>query len=259
MIGKQTGVPVGTVKRWIHHIQSCAEDGPEALSSFLSGPNHRTHGNPRAHRVEAPLTPHDKDQIIQRFRTEPTRSLRQHEHDRAPSASRSTLQRLRARSNLHPYRRPKKPATTPAVRKRRVIFAKSHLDDECALFCCADEVKAKSDGSVNHHNSIFYAESPDQVPPLPTHKFPLAQDYFCAITINGGLPPVPFSGHLTAVSYQRLLDVALHSVNAKFAHAEWIFVHDSAPYHAAESTQSYLESHVPSFSPNTNGHPIHPT
>jgi len=128
-----------------------------------------------------------------------------------------------------------------------VTFAKSRLDDECSLFCCADEVKAKSDGSINHHNSIFYAESADQVPPLPTHKFPLTQDYFCAITANGGLPPMPFSGHLTAVSYQRLLDTALVNVNKKFDEGEWIYVHDSAPYHSADSTQEYLQTHVPLF------------
>jgi hypothetical protein len=86
MIAKRTSVPLGTVKDWIRQIRL-----PETEQKFLAGPVHHALGNAKANRADPPLTPHDKQQIIQRFKTEPKRSLREHEHDRAPSASRSTL------------------------------------------------------------------------------------------------------------------------------------------------------------------------
>ena len=244
VMAKHLGIALGTVKRWCKQLKANAK-------AFLAGPAHNHGGNPYSRRPagELPLSKRDKDRIV-RF-VQNKKSLRKLSQ-RLPrevrlSASRSTLSRVLKNSDLIGRHLSKKPALTTDQRKRRVVFAKSNLERDWSVVLSADEVEVSIDGKLGSHNNIYWAKATTKLPTQRTHKFPTSRKYFVAITAHGALDPVEFTGHLNSRSYQQLLDKALRNANTLAGGCEWVYLHDSAPYHASADTQLYLESHVPCF------------
>lgn len=141
----------------------------------------------------------------------------------------------------------RKPELTPTQKRKRVRFAKDHVEDDWTLVLSADEVEVSVDGKPNTHNTVYWAKATAKLPSIRTHKFPVSKRYFVAISAHGALEPVEFHGHLNSKSYQQLLERALPRATDLFGGHEWVYVHDSAPYHTSADTQLYLETGVPLF------------
>jgi hypothetical protein len=245
-IAKKTGVPLGTVKMWCVAMQTDPK-------TFESKKSPKPRGNLHSKRdAGLPiLSRHDKKKIADWCERNPRVSVRK-QVPKLPqaigvTASRSTVARvLKAYElkNLHPAR---KPALTPQMKRKRVVFAKANLDRDWSLVLSADEVEVSLDSGQNTHNAVYWAKAGTKVPPLRTHKFPASKRYFVAISIHGALEPVEYWGHLDSQAYQRLLQQALERVNELFGGHEWWYLHDSAPYHTSGDTQEWLETNVPLF------------
>lgn len=245
VIAKKTKVPLGTVKRWCVELQ-------KDPNGFEQHRRAKPKGNKHAHRDGLPImSTRDKTKIERYSELHPRVSQRKMV-PKLPSAigvtaSRSTIARVLKDYCLKNLHRARKPVLTPATKRKRVVFAKVNLDRDWTLVLSADEVTVTLDSGQNTHNSVYWAKAGTKVPPMPTHKFPTSRRYFVAVSIHGALEPVEYHSSLNSVSYQQLLEQAMVRVNALFGGHEWIYLHDSAPYHTSRATQEWLETAVPLF------------
>jgi transposase len=244
VIAKKTGIPLGTVKMW------CVE--MKDSSNFETKRRPKPKGNWLANRTGMPIiSVHDKKKIAtysgQHPRVSQRKLVPKLPQAIGVTASRSTIARVLKNYGLKNLHRARKPALTTAMKRKRVVFAKANLDRDWSLVLSADEVEVSLDSGQNTHNSVYWAKATAKVPPLRTHKFPTSRRYFVAVSIHGALEPVEYFGHLDSQSYQQLLEQAMETVNEIFGGHEWVYLHDSAPYHTSNDTQEWLETAVPLF------------
>src|SRR5271166_652577 len=63
------------------------------------------------------------------------------------------------------------------------------------------------------------------------------------------------AGKLNQTTYQQLLEPVIPRLNTLMSGVEWWYQHDGAPYHAADSTQEFLQDRVPGFFTRTGALP----
>lgn len=192
VVARRVKIPVRTVKRWQNQIR-------EYEGLFATGPRVNLKGNPRANRRgKAPLSKRDKLRLRDFVRRNPKVSFRNvaaQLKDKGIYASYSTVIRESAKAGIVTLHRPKKPEINYEQQQKRVVCAKNLLDFPWStVVVSADEVEVSTVGSLNTHNQVFHGYPGQQVPPLRTVKFAPKRSYYCAVTPNGGLDPVEFTG-----------------------------------------------------------------
>lgn len=243
MVRKGLKTPLSTIKDWSQRLRA----NPHA---FLTGQRRRPAlGNPRANRHgKPPLTAKEKMRIRETVKANPEQSYRTTAAHlpKGIAASYSTVRREAVKHGLHSFKKQKKPKLNREQRMKRREFAKGNMDREWALVVLSDEFTCTTAGSYNSKNNTYKAFRTKDVPSEPTQKYASTESRIAIITSKGALPLLPCPTNPTAVQLQQVLETAIPLIEAKLGH-EYVLLHDLSSAFTANSTQDYLQTHVPSF------------
>lgn len=153
--------------------------------------------------------------------------------------------RLSKEFHLKSYKPAKKPKLTPAMKMKRLSFARSHQDWTVAKWntvLFSDESTFQQFGSRNQHIRRPVGKRFDEKYTIPTMKHPPSVMVWGAFSHNGtaGLYFLPQKTTMNGARYLKLLQekLMLHME----IHQCSIFMQDGAPCHRARQVNDFLKS-----------------
>jgi transposase len=172
--------------------------------------------------------------------------------------SASSVQRAAKLAGLRPYRRPKKPLLTDAMRERRLDFAERYRETDWRHVLFSDETTLVLFGEPNRRNNVIWEESAENVSPTQAPKHPSKVHVWGAVSYYGKTDLFIFEEVLDADLYVRILQSRLEGVEDIFPGRIWMFQQDGDPKHTSKKATKWLDENVPSYIPKYDWPPNSP-
>ena len=223
-IAREVGCDRRTVARWAHR--------------------HSLHDNPRSGRKPL-LSSAQLDFMVKQMSGKKhygTRKMTEEFHRLGFRISRRTTQRATHRADLRGFVMQRRPLLTPAMVKKRLKFAKDHLQQDLRQVVFSDEKSYNGFFVQNRHNDIVYARSSSEVPFARTFKYPPFQKAVLFMSRKKVSRPFFYTGKLTSSLYIQALKASglADTPKAFVQHGNVLLFHDGDSAHTAKATQAFL-------------------
>ena len=160
------------------------------------------------------------------------------------NVSYTTVQRTLHRRGLRAYKRPLTSRLKPDHKKRRLVFATEHKDDEWHGVLFTDEHKVSLFKRVSKQHDQVWAHCRSEVPPREVEAYGMSVNVWAGVWYGGKTPIITYNGTLGATEYQGILSRGLLPNMQQLTDDlgdGWKMMHDMATCHQAATTREWLE------------------
>ena len=242
-IAKSVGCGIATVARWVHKFKEAKHAGIPDNIAVVDEP-----------RAGAPtkLTNSIGKAIVKFTESKRSRQLsaiRTHVQRRfGVVLTRMRIEQYLSAQGLKPFRPQKQPLLLPQQKKKRVKFAKKHLNHDWRMTLFTDETEfLLHPKTTNKQNNVVWARRREDVPPLEVKQYSAKVRVWGGVSAQGNTRLLTYDDDLTGPKYRALLKKAKPNFDSIFGsrNRSWTFVHDGASPHKARATNEWLEQNVP--------------